>query len=56
MAYPSEETARRNRWEDEYAAQTREHAWQNEARHFQIPEWFEDDEFVPLDIKHAFEE
>lgn len=54
MAYPSEDQTNRNRWQDEYDAATREHAWQNENSHVWQSDDFADD--IPADIKHAFEE
>jgi hypothetical protein len=69
--YPSEET-QRNRWQDEYDASTREHAWQNETvevsttwhiHGIERAEWLlslteedDDDDDIPNDIKQAFEE
>lgn len=65
--YPSEETARRNRWQDEYDAATREHAWATEEvsstwhiHGAERTEWLlsltDDEDDIPADIKHAFEE
>jgi hypothetical protein len=50
--YPTEEYAYRNRWQDEYDAHTREHAWEHAWYIRETP----DDSDIPNDIKQAFEE
>jgi hypothetical protein len=50
--YPTEEYAYRNRWQDEYDASTREHAWEHAWYIRETP----DDSDIPNDIKQAFEE
>jgi hypothetical protein len=52
--YPTEEYAYRNRWQDEYDAQTREHAW-NTGDIAMFDSTYDDSD-IPNDIKQAFEE
>jgi hypothetical protein len=48
--YPSEETARRNRWQDQYDAQTREHAWNATDTAWYGPN-LDDDSDIPADVQ-----
>lgn len=56
--YPSEETARRNRWQDEYEAATREHQWDSvDLGMYGAFKALDDDENdIPADVRADFEE
>jgi len=58
MGYPTEEIARRNRWEDEYQQAAREH--ERERMAYAELEWLHHEEereaYLPADIAADFEE
>lgn len=53
--YPTEEIARRNRWQDEYDTATREHAWHAESNPTSHYGMFSEDDEIPADVAAEFE-